>query len=59
MKILVIKKNILLYLIKKYSNNGFNDDNREYNIFMREMNKFKQRKLKQWRKEFLEDNEKY
>ena len=44
---------------KKYSNNGFNDDNREYNIFMREMNKFKQRKLKQWRKEFLEDNEKY
>ena len=44
---------------KKYSNNGFNDDNREFNIFMREMNKFKQRKLKQWRKEFLEDNEKY
>ena len=44
---------------KKYSKNGFNDDNTEFNIFMREMNRFKQRKLKQWRKEFLNDNEKY
>jgi hypothetical protein len=26
---------------------------------MREMNKFKQRKIKEWKKEFLEDNSKY
>ena len=44
---------------KKYSKNGFNDEHSEFNIFMGEMNRFKQRKLRQWRKEFLEDNEKY
>ena len=44
---------------KKYSKNGFNDEHSEFNIFMGEMNRFKQRKLRQWRKEFLQDNEKY
>ena len=34
-------------------------ENNEFNKFMREMNKFKQRKIKEWRKEFLQDNSKY
>ena len=34
-------------------------ENNEFNKFMREMNKFKQRKIKEWRKGFLEDNSKY
>ncbi len=31
---------------KKYSKNGFNDEHSEFNIFMGEMNRFKQRKLR-------------
>ena len=34
-------------------------ENNDFNKFMREMNKFKQRKIKEWKKEFLEDNSKY
>ena len=34
-------------------------DNAEFNKFMGEMNRFKQRKIKQWRNEFIEDNNKY
>ena len=36
-----------------------NKDNNEYNRFMREMNGFKERKINQWRQQFLEDNLKY
>jgi hypothetical protein len=34
-------------------------ENNEFNKFMIEMNKFKQKKIKEWRKGFLEDNSKY
>ena len=34
-------------------------DNAEFNKFMGEMNRFKQRTIKQWRNQFIEDNNKY
>ncbi len=36
-----------------------NKDKTEYNRFMKEMNGFKQRKINQWKQQFLEDNLKY
>ena len=64
------KKNKFYLKINNNNNNPINHrtnifqkneerDNHEFNKFIGEMNKMKQRKIKQWKKEFLEDNNKY